>query len=102
MASGRTFNFNIPNSLAVVFDLCATRDESNACASQQLRVHFPEDTNSTNDAEPVKAEEGGTMRVFDRVLRNLKRDEAFPVEIIFFGERPDFLEVYVNNSLYLS
>lgn len=100
--AGRTFNFDgLTASFAVLFDLCVERDSSNNCVGQDLRLHFPDNSTFGNNPDPVAAANGGTRRVHDRILRDLNRNEAFPVEISFFGDSPDFLEVYVNNSLYI-
>ena len=90
----------LERSLAVVFDLCAAPAEhevgeqprSGECARQQVRVHFadrPEQANGVSSA---------TRRVYEGL--RLERGRTYRVSVQYLAT-PDWLEVYVDGSLYV-
>jgi fibro-slime domain-containing protein len=90
----------LERSLAVVFDLCAAAAElevgkqprSGECARQQVRVHHadrPEQANGVSSA---------TRRVYEGL--RLKRGRTYRVSVQYLAT-PDWLEVYVDGSLYV-
>jgi fibro-slime domain-containing protein len=95
VTTGDNLNYrNIPNSTAVVFELC--QDPDAGCKQQEVslqRAARPGDVISPG-ASPRK-----TRRA--PVLRTL----SFPQEVhnvsVEYLETPDWLEVYIDNSLYL-
>eukprot|EP00924_Labyrinthula_sp_SR-Ha-C_P001076 augustus_masked-scaffold_7-processed-gene-12.52-mRNA-1 protein AED:1.00 eAED:1.00 QI:0/-1/0/0/-1/1/1/0/899 len=100
ISTGSSMNFKgLVNSFAIVLDLCTERDSletpSSACSGQSVSIHYPE--NSTLPNSPSLE----TRRTYDSILRNLKNNESFPIEVIYYGGKPNFLEVYLNQSLYL-
>ncbi len=95
VTTGANLNYrNIPNSTAVVFELCL--DPGAGCKQQEVslqRAATPGDVISPGSS-PRK-----TRRA--PVLRTLR----FPQEVhsvsVEYLETPDWLEVYIDNSLYL-
>lgn len=72
----------LTNSVAVVFDV----------SSQQVRLHYNQDPTAGNS--PTDA----TRRAFDGLRLSPGRKHTIKVQYL---ERPDFLEIYVDGSLYL-
>lgn len=81
------FNFKgLKASFAVVFDLCSSRDSD--CSEQEVRVHYPDTVEDRNTAK------SRTKKVHQNVLRNLRNNQTFEVEVIYYGGRPNFLVSY--------
>eukprot|EP00924_Labyrinthula_sp_SR-Ha-C_P016503 augustus_masked-scaffold_6-processed-gene-5.8-mRNA-1 protein AED:0.42 eAED:0.42 QI:0/0/0/0.5/1/1/2/0/816 len=93
ISTGRDFNFKgIENSFAVLFDLCMSQDVG--CAEKRVSIHYP-------DGENVGGENSAsndTLHTNDFLFGSMS---SFDVEIVFYGNSPSFLEVYVDKSLYL-
>jgi len=90
------FNFKrLQNSIGIVFNFCASQNAAGKCVEQSVSVHYPDEPEAIN--LPVLA----TRRTYDYILRKVARNEEISVFIIFYGGRPDFLEVYIDDSLYL-
>mmetsp|Transcript_116 Transcript_116/g.150 ORF Transcript_116/g.150 Transcript_116/m.150 type:complete len:639 (+) Transcript_116:102-2018(+) len=88
------FNFKgLEYSFAIVFDLCKTVETE--CDTQEVRVHYNNISGEGNF--PFDA----TRTVYDSIVRNLKTGNEIEIEIIYYGGNPDFLEVYIDNSLFL-
>mmetsp|Transcript_7635 Transcript_7635/g.13367 ORF Transcript_7635/g.13367 Transcript_7635/m.13367 type:complete len:920 (+) Transcript_7635:63-2822(+) len=92
---GLGFQF-LRNAVAIAFDLCEDRSTPDTeCASQSVTMYYPDDPST-----PIQSV-SGNKRVFDNILRSLKLDgETHSVRVVFFQD-PDWLEVYVDDSLYL-
>jgi len=93
---------NMNASWAIAFDFCTDRNlniANPACQSRETRMHYLSQPNSisTNNA---------TLQT--QVLRSTlyfpnQLNDGFDhtVLIRYFGKRPDWIEVYIDNSLYL-
>jgi len=97
--SGLGYRF-ISNSIAVAIDMCTDRAEGRDCSGQQVSLHYPDDADDTNE------DLSSTLRVYDSVLRSLRYTNAYNepethVVRIEYLERPDWLQVYIDDSLYL-
>jgi fibro-slime domain-containing protein len=95
VTTGANLNYrNIPNSTAIVFELC--QDPDAGCKQQEVSLQ-----RAAVAGDPISA--GASPRKTRRapVLRTLR----FPGEVhnvsIEYLETPDWLEVYIDDSLYL-
>lgn len=101
ISSGPNFGFKgFSNSMAILFDLCADRIQSNGtnetstCKNQVVSVRMadsPEERLSSNER---------TRRVYDSVLLSLKTGAKHSVKLDYFFT-PPALEVTIDGSLYL-
>ncbi|CAK9065645.1 Protein psiA, partial [Durusdinium trenchii] len=83
-------------SVAIVFDLCSDRDTNpGACEEQEVAIRYPEDPNAFNG--PFE----NTKRVYDGVMRSLRYSGESHTVSVEYLETPDWLEVYIDDSLYL-
>ncbi|GBG31018.1 Protein psiK [Hondaea fermentalgiana] len=82
------------NAMAVVFDMCADRQDAAAdCSLQQVRLHYPSSPGERLDLT------SSDVRVYDNVTTFVP-GTTYTVSIEYL-ESPDWLEVYINGSLYL-
>lgn len=84
------------NAVAVAFDLCADRQYTNSiCFVQEVRLH-----------SHFKSDPSGSTLLGNVRLR--KRIQYFPsfmehhVRVVYYGQRPSWLDVFIDDSLYLS
>eukprot|EP00924_Labyrinthula_sp_SR-Ha-C_P007620 augustus_masked-scaffold_42-processed-gene-1.8-mRNA-1 protein AED:1.00 eAED:1.00 QI:0/-1/0/0/-1/1/1/0/908 len=93
ISTGRNFNFRgLKNSFAVLFDLCLSQDGD--CTEKRVSVQYPDG----NDLGGANSASDETLQTRDSLFGSMS---TFDVEIIYFGDAPNFLEVTIDNSLYL-
>ncbi|GBG27676.1 Protein psiA [Hondaea fermentalgiana] len=83
------------HAVAVSIDLCNDRADGDACEAQEIRLQYPDSPEGSN------ADLNGTTRVFDGVQRSLRYSNETHTVSIEYLQRPDWLEVYLDDSLYL-
>lgn len=98
--SGLGFRF-LTHSVAVAIDMCSDRNSSeDACEEQTVRIQYPDDPEDTNESA------NAYTRVYDGIMRSLRysdtegNPEVHKVRIEYL-QRPDWLQVYIDDSLYL-
>lgn len=85
---------NTDNSFAIVFDMCPNYPNCVSTTSQ-VRVHYNDQGNRRNSVSSA------TRTVYDpTVYQNWQDDKPHVVEVFYYAF-PDWLEVYVDNSLRL-
>jgi len=85
---------NTDNSFAVVFDMCPSFPDCTGTRSQ-IRMHYKADGDRLNSVST------STRTVYDNnVVQNWRDGNAHSVEMFYYA-LPDWLEVYVDNSLRL-
>jgi len=90
-STGRNFGFSyVEKSIAVVFDLCS---DFPICDTQQVAIYY------NNDLK-FNSKSAANLKVFDTVYRSMHNGRDVPVRIEYY-ENPDWLEVYIDSSLYL-
>lgn len=94
VGAGLGYRF-LTNAVAVVFDLCADRNSSDTCSEQSVAIHYP----NSND-EPIDAN-FDSRRVYEGIMRTMRRDDETHNIRIEYLATPDWLQVYINDSLYL-
>ena len=89
---GKNLNMRgIEKSFAILFDLCATNV---AGCKREVRLHYPDSPEIPNSVKE------SSKRVNDDVVHTLKQGRSTSVFIQYLQD-PDWLEVYLDNSLYL-
>ncbi|GBG35240.1 Hypothetical Protein FCC1311_114632, partial [Hondaea fermentalgiana] len=92
--SGLGYRF-MTHTVAVAIDMCADRGDGDACEDQEIRLHYPDSPDGSN------ADMAGTKRVYDGVQRSLRYSNEVHTVSIEYLQRPDWIEVYLDDSLYL-
>eukprot|EP00924_Labyrinthula_sp_SR-Ha-C_P003002 snap_masked-scaffold_58-processed-gene-0.54-mRNA-1 protein AED:1.00 eAED:1.00 QI:0/-1/0/0/-1/1/1/0/908 len=97
ISTGQTFNLRgLENVFAVVFDFCADGNFGN-CRKNTVSVLYENSKNATQETKNIFSISNETVQTFEHfydAYRNLY------VEVVYYAS-PSFLEVYINNSLYL-
>lgn len=89
---GQNLNMKgLTKSFAIIFDLCET---SLPGCSKEVRLHYPDSPETPNSVKDT------SRRVHDDVVHTLKKGRTTSV-LVQYLQDPDWLEVYMDNSLYL-
>ncbi|GBG30215.1 Protein psiA [Hondaea fermentalgiana] len=92
--SGLGFRF-LSHTVAVAIDTCADRQSSSVCSEQEIRLHYPTTPELMND------DLNATERVYDGIQRGLNYDAENHTVRIEYLQRPDWIQVFLDDSLYL-
>jgi len=84
---------HLTNAVAVVFDLCFNFSGNEACNEQQVGVYYNGE-NPDSQIDPRMH-----LHVYDNIMRDF-RGETHRIRIEYL-EYPDWLQVYIDDSLYL-
>jgi len=86
---------NVPGAFAIVFDLCGRTSLGASCTGEEISVHF---ANSSETLIPLSGSRSVYAPITSRPKLTISGEVE--IEIIFYGN-PAFLEVFIDNDLYL-
>jgi len=101
--SGGALGFrNMNASWAIAFDFCADRDDNPgapACASRETRMHYLPWPSSPDNVSASSATKQKYATLY--VPNELNDGYEHQVMVRYYGERPPWVEVYIDNILFL-